>query len=149
MVGHARQSGPALPGPVVFIDGECILCHRAVAFLVARDPDGKLRFANLQGRLALAWLPEEMRDVGPGGAVVLIEPDRDNRISARAVAVLRILGYLGGRWAWIAPLGSIPGVAPLLEIAYRFVARRRDRWFGRVDECILPTPALRERFLDV
>lgn len=147
MAGHARQPQP-LPGPVVFIDGECILCHRTVAFLVERDPGGILHFANLQGELAATWLPESLRDVGPGGAVVLIEPDRENRVSSRAVAILRILGRLGGVWSWLAPLASIPGVSGLLEVAYRFVARRRDQWFGRADECIIPTPELRERFLE-
>ena len=60
-----------LSGPVVFIDGECLLCNRTVAFLAEHDPDGRLRFAHLQGALAERWLSPAARDVGPGGAVVL------------------------------------------------------------------------------
>lgn len=137
-----------LPGPVVFVDGECLLCQSTVAFLVERDPDGILRFAHLQGELAAEWLSVEQRDVGPGGAVVLIEPDRGHRVSARSAAILRILGRLGRGWALLAPLASVPGVPAVMNVAYRFVARRRDAWFGRADECIVPPPALRKRFLE-
>lgn len=145
----AAEEKRALPGPVVFIDGECLLCHRTVAFLVERDPDGILRFATHQGELAGRWLPPDLRDVSGGGAVVLIEPDRANRISTRSTAILRILGRLrGGGWAFLAALASIPGVPALLDVWYRYVARHRDEWFGRADECIVPTPELRARFLE-
>lgn len=137
-----------LPGPVVFIDGECLLCQSTVAFLVERDPDAVLYFAHLQGELAAEWLSAEQRDVGPGGAVVLIEPDRGYRVSSRSAAILRILGRLGRMWALLAPLASVPGVPGFLNVAYRYIAQHRDAWFGRADECIVPTPALRERFLE-
>jgi len=122
---------PPLPGTVVFIDGECLLCSRTVAFLAQRDPAGELRFAHLQGPLAGHWLTAEERDVGPDGTVVLIEPDRGNRVSRRSAAILRSLGRLGGPWRGLAALAAVPGVTRLLDIPYRFVARRRDRWFGR------------------
>jgi predicted DCC family thiol-disulfide oxidoreductase YuxK len=32
---------------------------------------------------------------------------------------------------------------------YDQVAKNRYRWFGRKTECLLPTPALRARFLDL
>lgn len=137
-----------LPGPVVFIDGECLLCNHAVAFLAERDPVGVLRFAHLQGALAEEWLPAEARDVGLGGAVVFIEPDRGNRVSSRSTAILRVLGRLGRGWALIAPLAQIPGISRVLDVAYRYVARNRDRWFGRDKECLIPTPALRDRFIE-
>jgi predicted DCC family thiol-disulfide oxidoreductase YuxK len=31
---------------------------------------------------------------------------------------------------------------------YDVVARHRYRWFGRQEVCMVPTPALRSRFLD-
>ena len=38
---------------LLFYDGTCGLCHRAVTFALARDPDGsRFRFAALQGARA-------------------------------------------------------------------------------------------------
>ena len=144
----ALEERTPLPGTVVFIDGECLLCNRAVAFLAERDPKGLLHFAHLQGLLAAQWLPESARDVGPGGTVVLIETDRGNRVSSRSAAILRALGRLDGPWSWVAPLASVPGMSRLLDVAYRYVARNRDRWFGRDEKCLIPTPALRARFVE-
>jgi predicted DCC family thiol-disulfide oxidoreductase YuxK len=33
------------------------------------------------------------------------------------------------------------------DLAYRWVARNRYRWFGKRDICRVPTPELKERFL--
>lgn len=148
---QARPRSPVrapLPGPVVFIDGACLLCHRTVAFLAPRDRGGVLHFAPLQGELAADWLPPESRDVGAGGAVVFLEPDRGDRMSVRSAAVLRILGRLGSGWSVLAPLASIPGVARILDVPYRWIARNRDRWFGRDDACLVPSPDVRARFLE-
>jgi predicted DCC family thiol-disulfide oxidoreductase YuxK len=37
---------------------------------------------------------------------------------------------------------------PLRDWIYAFVARRRYRWFGKRERCMVPTPALQSRFLD-
>ena len=57
-----------------------------------------------------------------------------------------MLRELGGPWRIPAALGALPrGIGDRL---YDFVARRRYRWFGKQDTCMVPTPALRARFLD-
>ena len=137
-----------LPGPVVFIDGECLLCNDTVAFLLARDRRNALWFAHLQGQLAEHWLAPEDRSVGPEGAVVFLEPSRSPAKTTGGLALLRILGHLGGAWSILSALAAIPGFGHLLTPAYRFVTRRRDRWFGRADACIMPSPELRARFLE-
>jgi predicted DCC family thiol-disulfide oxidoreductase YuxK len=135
-----------LDGPVVFYDGGCGLCHATVAFLVARDPRGMLRFATLQGDIAASLLPPELRDAGRDGTVVLLEPGAG--ASVRSRAVLRALSHLGGAWRLAGWLAGLPGAAPLLDLAYGVVVRNRDRWFGRTEQCPVPDTALRSRFLD-
>lgn len=134
--------------PIVFYDGECGLCHSSVAFLLARDPEGRLRFATLQGAFAAAHVPESLRDVGPEGGVVLLEPGKGDRLSAGSLAALRALDSLGGRWRWTGWLAAIPGIAVVLDPLYHVVTRNRIRWFGRADSCAIPDPSLRARFLD-
>jgi predicted DCC family thiol-disulfide oxidoreductase YuxK len=133
-------------GPVVFYDGGCGLCHSWVAFLIARDPTARLRFATIQGAYAAEHLPAEVRDVGPDGTIVLLEPGA--RVSTRSRAVLRALSHLGGRWRLAGWLAVVPGLARVLDLGYGVVTRNRDRWFGRTDQCPVPDPALRSRFLD-
>jgi predicted DCC family thiol-disulfide oxidoreductase YuxK len=37
---------------------------------------------------------------------------------------------------------------PLRDAIYDLVARRRYRWFGRRETCMVPGPGIRDRFLD-
>lgn len=52
-------------------------------------------------------------------------------------AVVRTLGLMGGRFG---VMGRVMRLLPrpLRDAAYRFVARRRRAWFGRVESCPLP-----------
>jgi predicted DCC family thiol-disulfide oxidoreductase YuxK len=128
----AVPSEPAAGGGIVLFDGVCGLCDRFVQFVIARDPAGAFRFAPLQ--------PEAG---GPPRTIVLIE---DGRRFTRSSAVLRIARGLPGAWPLLSLLLAIP--APLRDLAYDFVAKRRYRWFGRYDACRLPAPGVTARFLD-
>lgn len=131
--------------PVVFFDGECVLCHRGVRLLAARDPRARLRFAPLEGEFARDSLPPALRDAGPDGTVVLLEPG--GRTSVRAEAVLRALAATGGPWTLAGAIARSRTLVSLLDVAYRALARRRERWFGRTTECPIPDPSMRERLL--
>ena len=60
-------------------------------------------------------------------------------------AAIRVAGYFRWPWKLLGAIRIIPG--PVRDWAYERVARRRYRWFGRLDTCMLPTPELRARFL--
>lgn len=135
----------AARAPVVFFDGECPLCHSSVAFLLRFDRVGALHFAPLRGPLAASLLPEELREVGPDATIVLRQPD--GQIHVRAAAIGAAMGWLPAPWKWLAKAVHSPGALPVLNWIYRGIARRRDAWFGRYDECPLPPPAWRKRFL--
>jgi predicted DCC family thiol-disulfide oxidoreductase YuxK len=122
------------------------LCNRSVALLARHDRAGRLRFAHLQGPTAARLLAPAQRSVASDGTVVLLEPS--GRVSVRSAAVLHALAYTGSGWRAVARVLTCPGARSLLDVAYGFVARRRDRWFGRAESCALPDPALRARFLD-
>ena len=59
------------------------------------------------------------------------------------LAALAALGPVGRALA--ALLRLVPRVAR--DAAYRAVASRRERWFGRAAACPNPPPAFRARFL--
>jgi predicted DCC family thiol-disulfide oxidoreductase YuxK len=126
----------------VLFDGDCGLCTRSVQFVLARDPRGRFRFAALRSRAAQRLLagirPEDLPD-----SVVLVQHDGVLVKSAAALAIVR-----GLRWPW--PLLSVFWLVPrpVRDWVYDLVARRRRRWFALPARCFVPTPAVRERFLD-
>jgi predicted DCC family thiol-disulfide oxidoreductase YuxK len=125
------------------------MCDASVRWLLARDRRSALRFAPLEGEVATA-----VRARHPGlppidETMVLVETPEtpDERVRVRSDAALAILAKLGGLWRATAALRLVP--PPLRDLVYRFVARRRLAWFGRLDACRIPTPEERARFLEV
>lgn len=132
----ARQS----TGGIVFFDGVCGLCNQFVDFLLVRDRRGWLRFAPLQGRTADAQLPAGRVSADPDSIVYVEDGMQD-----RSTAVLSAVSRLGGAWSFVALLGLVP--RPIRDWVYDVVATHRYRWFGRREQCRLPTDAERAAFL--
>ncbi|QUL56085.1 thiol-disulfide oxidoreductase DCC family protein [Paenibacillus tritici] len=127
---------------VVLIDGVCHLCQGLVRFIIPRDPQANFKFASLQseaGRelLKAGGLPERQLDT-----VVLVE---NGKYYTESAAVLRIARRLRFPWPLAYVFTLIP--RPLRNAIYRIVARNRYRWFGRDEQCLLPTPDMKRRFL--
>jgi predicted DCC family thiol-disulfide oxidoreductase YuxK len=136
------------PSPnLVLYDGVCGLCHRLVRFLVAIDRGNSLCFAPLQGATATRLAERHGFSQHDPDSVVYVRSFglEEERVFYRSDAVLAAIGDVGGLW-WIA---SWARILPrfLRDGVYRFVARRRYRWFGRFDSCPAPPRELRGRFL--
>lgn len=129
---------------LLFYDGHCGLCHRAVKFVLKHDRSGNaFRFAPLQGATFESRVAADRRAVLPDSVVVLTE---DGALLVRSNAFLHILRRLGGGWR---ALGSVLGVIPrpVRDVVYDFVARIRYGVFGRRDDLCPIVPAdLRKRF---
>ena len=124
----------------MYFDGVCGLCNRSVDLLIRLDRRGVLRFAPLQGTTAAQHLPPQR--IADLDSFVLTDATGTHFAST---AVLRALEHLGGPWRMIALLRAIPLF--LRETIYRWVARNRYKWFGRLKTCRLPSPGEQERFL--
>jgi predicted DCC family thiol-disulfide oxidoreductase YuxK len=141
----SREPEPARAGDVVLYDGLCGLCSRAVRFIARHDGRGRFRFAALQSEVGRALLegaagvPALLPD-----SVILVEAGGTVRVESDAA--LWIAASLDGPVRHLARLRVVP--RPLRDAVYRLVARTRYRIFGRHDECEIPAPWLRERFLD-
>ena len=136
---------PAAPvDRVVFFDGVCNLCNGAVQFIIDRDPHKLFQFAPLQSDAAAKLLGGRgvVVDTSAPDSIVLVQGDR---VYQRSDAVLRIAQNLTAAWPMLVLFLVVPRF--LRDAVYRFVAHHRYRWFGKTDECRLPTPELRARFL--
>ena len=133
---------PETAHPLVLFDGVCNLCAGVVRFVIERDREARFRFAPLQSELGRALQREHGIDPDALATFVLIDAEG---AATRSTAVLRILRGLGAPWRWLYPLRFVPW--PLRDALYGVVARNRYRWFGRRDDCLVPTAELRSRFL--
>jgi len=124
---------------VVLFDGVCNLCNGAVQFIIRRDLHARFQFAALQSEAAAKLLR-----TGPTlDSFVLMEGDR---VFTKSAAALRIARGLRFPWPLLFIFWLIP--RPLRDLVYDWVASHRYAWFGKRDSCMLPTPELRQRFLD-
>ncbi|GGA15160.1 hypothetical protein GCM10008018_69960 [Paenibacillus marchantiophytorum] len=128
---------------IVLFDGVCNLCSSAVQFILRNDPEGIFRFASLQSAIGQQLLARHDLPIDMISTIVLIE---GGRAYTRSTAALRIARRLRG--AWPAAYAAILIPAPLRNLVYGFIARNRYRWFGQTEQCMLPTPAYKQRFLD-
>lgn len=128
-------------GPIVFYDGECGLCDRSVQALIRMDKGHRLRYATLQGETAGRLLGEPQGD-SAGWSVKFLE---DGRLYERSTAAIRAAMRAGGVGRLFAAMLLVPRF--VRDGVYRWIAKNRLRWFGGTEACLLPTKALRQRFL--
>lgn len=135
--------------PILFYDSRCGLCDRTVRWCLDHDRRGVLRYAPIGGRVWDERSIGERLGWGDGEAdspetVVLFD---SVGVHTRSEAALRTAGHLGGVWSVLGACGRVvPRV--VRDAVYRFIARRRLRWFGGAEACRLASRAERERLLD-
>jgi predicted DCC family thiol-disulfide oxidoreductase YuxK len=141
-------------GAVVLFDGVCNFCDASVNFVIEHDREGYFKFAPLQSETGRELAAKHGLESGgtkadsqadgliPIDSVILIE---NGRAFTHSTAALRIAKRLGGIWSWAYALIVVP--KPIRDFLYRLLARYRYSFFGRKDQCTLPTPEIRARFL--
>ncbi|MFZ1808796.1 MAG: thiol-disulfide oxidoreductase DCC family protein [Cyclobacteriaceae bacterium] len=128
---------------VVLFDGVCNLCNGSVQFIIKRDKASKFHFAALQSKYGQSQLNQLGIPSASLQSIVLLKGDR---FYQRSNAVLEIARMLGGFWPVLYTFKIVP--AFFRDWIYTGIANNRYRWFGRQDQCMIPTPALKARFLD-
>lgn len=128
---------------IVLIDGQCNMCHGITRFVIERDPTQQFKFASLQSKVGQQFLEAGGMSSNALDTFVMIE---GGRYYTKSTAALRMFRKLKGLW----PLAYVFIVVPtfIRDRVYDAVAKRRYRWFGTNDSCLIPTPEVRKRFLD-
>jgi predicted DCC family thiol-disulfide oxidoreductase YuxK len=143
------QAPPGAAGRhLVLYDGVCGLCSRLVRFLLRHDGRAVFDFASLQSPTG-----KELVERSGGDARVLTTfyVVADYRTpAARMIAKGRAAVFVAAQLAWPWKIASAGAVLPtwLLNTAYDVVARNRYRVFGRYEQCLVPNPQFRSRFID-
>lgn len=129
---------------IVLFDGVCNLCNRSIQFIIKRDNKDEFRFATLQGKLGQRLVQERNIDIKKIDSILLIEPGL--AYYTKSSAALKIGISFGGAWKILNVLNLIP--SKLRDIVYDWVARNRYSWYGKKNACMIPTPEVKDKFLD-
>jgi len=139
----ARQGETVSDSLIVLFDGVCNVCNRLTRFVIEHDPPpARFRLAALQSETGRRLLRAHGLSEDDLDTFVLVEGDR---ALVRSTAALRLLALLGPPWSLLAVLRVVP--RPLRDAVYDWIARHRHEWWGKRDECMVPTPDVRSRFL--
>ncbi len=113
-------------------------------FVIKRDRRAIFRFATLQSNIANQTLSSYDYSHDSLSSVLLIA---DGHLYRKSRAGLQIARRLDGLWpAFYYLFVWVP--AFIADPIYDFIGNRRYKWFGKKDECWIPTDELRSRFLE-
>ena len=129
---------------IILFDGVCNLCNGAVLWIIRRDSRDIFRFASLQSEAGRELTRERHIDTGQVDSIILIDPGVAYYL--KSDAALEIARELKGYGTLPLLLGWIP--KSIRDGIYDLVARNRYRMFGKKQECMVPTPELKARFLE-
>jgi predicted DCC family thiol-disulfide oxidoreductase YuxK len=130
--------------PVVVYDGVCLLCSRWIRFLLEHDREGHYRFAAMQSETGRRLLQAHGLDPDSPYSMLLVE---NGQGYTDTTAIARVLSNLPERrWHWLST-ATLSMPQRLRDVIYRLIARHRYRLFGRSEQCFLPTPEQRARFI--
>lgn len=128
---------------IILFDGLCNLCDSSVQFVIKHDTSDQFRFVALQSDLG----QKIMAHIGINGknidSVVLYDPGVAYYYKSNAA--LQIARNLGG----LFHLGTVFRIIPttLRNALYDYIAKNRYSWYGKKQNCMIPTEELKSKFL--
>lgn len=120
-------------GLTVLYDGACPLCRREIGLYQDLTPRRPLEFRDISD--AATPLPADLPAGLPRSELLarFHVQHADGRIESGARAFIALWERLP-YWRWLARFGRLPGMASLMEVAYRGFLRVRptmQRWAGK------------------
>lgn len=128
---------------VILFDGVCNLCNSSVNWIIDHDTKNVFRFASLQSPYGNSVVQKFSLRNDYMDTVILLD---DDKIYTRSDAVLRIAVLLGGIWKLLAVFFILPKW--FRDLFYNLIAKNRYKWFGKKESCRIPTPELKEKFIE-
>ncbi len=127
---------------ILLFDGYCNLCHSSVQFVLKHEKNNDLYFTSLQSPSGIEILNHYSINPKETDSLVLIEK---NKAYIKSSAALRVSKYLKGLYPIAFGLLIIPSF--IRNWVYDYVAKNRYKWYGKMDNCLVPDGNLLKRFL--
>ncbi len=113
---------------LVFFDGDCVTCHRAVMFLMRRPARDRFRFIALETLRGTPWQQRIADQLGMNLSTSIVVA-KQGKLYARSAALLCLINDLGWPWRLLLVGHIVPTF--LVDAAYDAFARVRYRIFGK------------------
>lgn len=132
--------------PIIVFDGVCVFCTVGAQFILKHDKAGLFRLTAMQSEVGAQIMREAGLDpLDPESFIVLGAADDGGDTWMNSDAVLHVWSILG--WPWRAALIFRLVPHAIRDPLYRLIARNRYKWFGKREECWVPTPDQAARVL--
>lgn len=128
---------------IVLFDGVCNLCDSTVQRIIKNDKKDIFRFVALQSDLGQQIIKHIGIDISKTDSIILYEPG--HAYYYKAEAAIKIAKEIGGIYSLLGTLTIFPKW--LSNKVYDFNAKNRYKWYGKKDQCMIPTPELKSKFL--
>jgi predicted DCC family thiol-disulfide oxidoreductase YuxK len=69
----------------------------------------------------------------------------DDKVYSQSTAALKVCKYLSGLWPLLYGFIIVPKF--IRDGVYNLIAKNRYKWFGVKQECMIPTPEVKARFI--
>lgn len=129
---------------IILFDGGCNLCDSAVQFVIKHDKKDVFRFVALQSELGQQILKHIGINPANIDSVILYEPGI--AYYYKSAAALQIAKNLGGLLHFGTLFKIIP--AGISNQLYDYIAKNRYKWYGKKEQCMIPTKDLKAKFLE-
>ncbi len=127
--------------PVILFDGVCNLCNNAVRFVIKRDPKSIFKFASLQSDFGKKIIAKYHLSEKPVSSFILVENDK---LYFKSTAALKVIKKLNGVVRLLYVFIILPAV--IRNVVYDFIAANRYKWFGKLNDCMVPEKEIMNRF---
>ena len=128
---------------LVLFDGVCNLCNASVQYIIKHDKKDRFRFTAIQSEIGQEIIKTHQIDTFKMDSIILYSEKK--RISDKSSAALKIAMILGFP---ISVLGVFWIVPPFIRNwVYDYIAKNRYKWYGKRDNCMVPSPELQKKFL--
>lgn len=128
---------------IILFDGVCNLCDNTVQFIIKHDKHDIFRFVALQSDLGEKIVSHIGLDRSKTDSIILYQPG--HAYYYKADAAIKIANELGSIYSLLNVFSILPKW--LTNKVYDYIARNRYKWYGKKDQCMMPTPEMKTKFL--
>jgi len=131
-----------LKSPIYVFDSHCVLCSRAVQYVLKHEKQPDMTFVAIKSDLGRKISKQYNVDPDDPHTFIYLQ---DGKAWFSSDAGFAVLKKTGGPMAFLRAAKILP--RPIRDWLYFRIAKNRYKVFGKLDACYVPTPETRDRFV--
>jgi predicted DCC family thiol-disulfide oxidoreductase YuxK len=128
---------------LILFDGVCNLCNSTINYVIKCDKNNVFMFATLQSDVGKEIIKQFNLDTSTIDSSLLYS--KENGLKVKSSAALIIASKLGFPRNLLVVFYIVPPF--IRNWVYDYIAKNRYKWFGKKEQCMIPTPELKSKFL--